>query len=127
MIDSNHLLLYEPRTEGHHLGWLRFIVDDLLGANFRLSIAADLRPGKRELVEQNLAGLRERVELLSAYDDNGHRHLGGKGRSVAHCLEISRAGNVFLCAIDEIASHSWRCATFGARPPLALRGHAGGI
>ena len=127
MIDPNHLLLYEPRTEGHHLGWLRFIVDDLLDANYRLSIAADLRPGKRELVEQSLAGLRERVELLSAYDDTGRRHLGGKSRSVAHCLEISRAGNVFLCAIDEIASHCWRCATFGVRPPAALRGRAGGI
>ena len=26
---KKHLLLYEPRTEGHHLGWLRFITDDL--------------------------------------------------------------------------------------------------
>lgn len=127
MSDPNHLLLYEPRAEGHHLGWLRFIVDDLLGANFRLSIAADLRPGRRELVEQNLAGLRGHVELLSAYDETGRRHLGGKGRSVAHCLEISRAANVFLCAIDEIASHCWRCATFGVRPPAELRGRAGGI
>ena len=42
---KKHLLFYEPRTEGHHLGWMRFIADDLLSANFQLTIAADLRPG----------------------------------------------------------------------------------
>ena len=124
---GKHLLLYEPRTEGHHLGWLRFIADDLLSANFRLAIAADLRPGSRERVEQNLAGLPGEVKLISAYDENGRRHLDGKTRSVAHCLKISGAENVFLCALDEIASHCWRGATFGLRPPAELRGHFGGI
>lgn len=127
MTASRHLLLYEPRTEGHHLGWLRFITDDLLAANVRLSIAADLRPGSRERVEQQLAGLPDHVRLLSAYDETGRRHLDGKARSVAHCLKISGAENVFLCALDEIASHVWRRATFGLRPPVELRGHIGGI
>jgi len=122
-----HLLLYEPRTEGHHLGWLRFIADDLLSADFQLSIAADLRPGARERVEQNLAGLSGEVKLFSAYDENGRRHLDGKARSVAHCLKISGAENVFLCALDEIASDCWRSATFGLRPPPELRGRMGGI
>lgn len=124
---SEHLLLYEPRTEGHHLGWLRFITDDLLSANVRLTVAADLRPGARERVQENLAGVADKVELISAYDENGRRHLGGKGRSVAHCLQISGANRVFLCALDEIASHLWRCATFGIRPPAELRGRLGGI
>src|SRR6516164_10399243 len=105
---SQHLLLYEPRTEGHHLGWLRFITDDLLSGNVPLSIAADLRPGSRERVEQALAGVLNEIKLISAYDKNGKRHLGGKGRSVAHCLKASGAKNVFLCALDEIASHCWR-------------------
>ena len=124
---NRRLLLYEPRTEGHHLGWLRFITDDLLSANFQLSIAADLRPGSREHVEQNLAGLLNEVKLFSAYGENGRRHLDGKSRSVAHCLQISGAENVFLCALDEIASHCWRAATFGLRPPPELRGRMGGI
>ncbi len=124
---SQHLLLYEPRTEGHHLGWLRFIAEDLLSADFHLSIAADLRPGSRARVEQNLAGLLGEVKLISAYDGTGRRHLDGKARSVAHCLQASGAENVFLCALDEIASHCWRGATFGRRPPVALRGHIGGI
>lgn len=124
---KKHLLLYEPRTEGHHLGWLRFVTDDLLSANFQLSIAADLRAGARERVEQNLAGLLGEVKLISAYDENGRRHLDGKVRSVAHCLKTSGAENVFLCALDEIASDCWRNATFGLRPPAELHGRIGGI
>ncbi len=127
MTPRPHLLLYEPRTEGHHLGWLRFMAEDLLAANFRLSIAADLRSGSRERVEQQLAGLLDDLHLLSAYDETGRRHLDGKARSVAHCLQASGAENVFLCALDEIASHCWRRATFGLRPPAALRGRMGGI
>lgn len=127
MSDRNHLLLYEPRTEGHHLGWLRFIVDDLLSANFQISLAADLRSGSRDRVEQQLAGVYGEIRLLSAYDENGRRHLDGKARSVAHCLQLSGAENVFLCALDEIASDCWRRATFGGRPPAELRGRFGGI
>ena len=124
---KKHLLLYEPRTEGHHLGWLRFIADDLLSANYQISIAVDLRAGARNRVEQNLAGLLGAVKLISAYDANGRRHLDGKARSVAHCLNTSGADNVFLCALDEIASDCWRNTTFGLRPPPELRGHIGGI
>jgi len=124
---KKHLLLYEPRTEGHHLGWLRFIAEDLLSANFQLTIAADLRAGSRARVEQNLAGLLGEINLISAYDENGRRHLDGKARSVAHCLKTSGAENVFLCALDEIASNCWRNATFGFRPPAELRGRIGGI
>ncbi len=127
MTTRPHLLLYEPRIEGHHLGWLRFIAEDLLAANFQLSIAADLRPGARERVEQNLAGLLGEVKLFSACDANGRRLLDGKIHSVAHCLKISGAENVFLCALDEVASHCWRGATFGFRPPPELRGRIGGI
>jgi len=125
--NKKHLLFYEPRTEGHHLGWMRFIAEDLLSANFQLTIAADLRPGARERVEQNLAGLLGEVKLISAYDANGRRHLDGKARSVAHCLKTSGADHVFLGALDEIASDCWRKATFGIRPPPELRGRIGGI
>ena len=122
-----HLLLYEPRTEGHHLGWLRFVTEDLLAANYHLSIAADLRAGSRALVEEQLAGLTGEITLLSAYDDRGRRHLDGRAHSVAYCLQASGAENVFLCALDEIASDCWRRTTFGLRPPAALRGRMGGI
>lgn len=122
-----HLLLYEPRTEGHHLGWLRFIVEDLLSADFRLSLAVDLRPAAKTKVQDHLSGFLSRVNLLSAYDGSGRRHGDGRAGAVGFCLRQSGAANVFLCAFDEIASFCWRRAAFGRRPPAELRGRMGGI
>jgi glycosyltransferase involved in cell wall biosynthesis len=127
MSDLHHLLLYEPRTEGHHLGWLRFITGDLLSANLRLTLAVDLRPENVPKVRDQLGDLQSAVTLLNAYDASGRRHDDQKSGSVAFCLRQSGAANVFLCAFDEIASHCWRRATLGFLPPPELRGRIGGI
>ncbi len=127
MTDRNHLLLYEPRTEGHHLGWLRFITEDLLSANLQLTLAVDLHPGNEQKVREQLGELQSAVALINAYDASGQRHGDQKSGSVATCLQQSGAANVFLCALDEIASHCWRRATFGFFPPPELRGRIGGI
>ncbi len=127
MTPRQHLLLYEPRTEGHHLGWLRFIAEDLLSVGLQLTLAADLRPENAAKVRKQLGDLLSEIKLLNAYDANGNRHGDRKMGSVAHCLRASGADNVFLCAFDEIASHCWRRATFGIFPPAELRGRMGGI
>ncbi len=124
---AKHLLVYEPRTEGHHLGWLRFIVEDLLSANYQISLAVDLRPAARAKLDDHLSGLIGQTQLLSAYDSTGRRHGDGKAGSIAFCLRQSAAEHVFLAAFDEIASTCWRRATFGLRPPVELHGHMGGI
>jgi glycosyltransferase involved in cell wall biosynthesis len=126
-VRPQHLLLYDPRVEGHHPTYLRMMVEDLLSADFRLSIAADLRPASRERLDQYMAAFSGKVNLFSAYDESGRRHLDGKSHSVAHCLKASGAEGVFLCELDEIASHCWRAATFGFFPPEQLRGRMGGL
>ena len=40
---SSHILFFEPRTEGHHLMFLHHVVEGLLEANYRLTLAIDLR------------------------------------------------------------------------------------
>ena len=125
--NRSHLLLYEPRTEGHHLGWLRFITEDLLSANSQLTLAVDLRPANAPKVREQLGELLPEIKLINAWDANGQRHGGRKMGSVAHCLRASGAANVFLCAFDEVASDCWRRATFGIFPPAELRGRMGGI
>jgi glycosyltransferase involved in cell wall biosynthesis len=124
---TSHLLLYEPRVEGHHLGWLRFITEDLLSANRRLTLAVDLRPENEGRVREQLGDLQSSVTLINAYNTAGKRHGDKKAGSVAHCLQQSGADRVFLCAFDEIASHVWRWATIGVMPPKVLRGRMGGI
>ena len=113
--------------EGHHLGWLRFITEDLLTTNRRLTLAVDLRPENEGRVRDQLAGLQSSLTLINAYDAAGQRHGDKKAGSVAYCLQQSGADHVFLCAFDEIASHIWRWAAIGVMPPKALRGKMGGI
>jgi glycosyltransferase involved in cell wall biosynthesis len=122
-----HLLLYEPRVEGHHLGWLRFITEDLLSTNRRLTLAVDLRPENGGRVREQLGDLQSSVPLINAYNAAGRRHGDRKAGSVAYCLRQSGADHVFLCAFDEIASHLWRWAALGVNPAKALRGRMGGI
>ena len=121
------LLVFEPRTEGHHLGWLRFITEDLLSAGFELSLAVDLRGDARHEVEERLAGLLEHLKIFSAYDESGRPHASTKTGALAFCLRQSGAENVFICSLDEIASRWWRRAAFGLFPPTELRGRVGGI
>ena len=127
MNSSSHLLLYEPRVEGHHLGWLRFITEDLLSANRRLTLAVDLRPENAGRVREQLGSLQSSVTLINAYNAAGRRHDDRKAGSVAYCLQQSGADRVFLCAFDEIASHLWRWAAIGITPPKILHGRLGGI
>ena len=124
---SRHLLIYEPRVEGHHLGWLRFILEDLLSANWQLTVAADLRPNHEASVREQLGELVSAVTLVNAYDGRGRRHGDGKTGAVLHNLRECGAARVFLCALDEVASYCWRRAAFGIFPPAELRGHLGGI
>lgn len=122
-----HLLLYEPRTEGHHLVWLRFLVDDLLSAGHRLTLALDLRPESQERIRKRLGPALEKVTTLSVWDDSGQKRGGGGAQTVAECLKLSGASRVFLNSFDEIASAALRRAAFGQMPPASLRGRLSGI
>jgi len=122
-----HLLLYEPRTEGHHLGWLRFIVEDLLSAEWQLTVAADLRPEFEPVIREHLGSLTSVITLVNAYEATTGRPGGENPGAIARRLRESGADHVFLCAIDEVASDCWRRAALGMVPPVELRGHLGGI
>lgn len=122
-----HVLIYEPRVEGHHLSYLRFLTEDLLGAGFRLSLAVDPREAPSQRIQQQMGDLLPRVEVVPVCDKAGLRAGDGQAGSVAACLEASRADSVFLNSFDEIASSVLRKAAFGRFPPENLRGRLGGI
>lgn len=124
---SSHVLLYEPRVEGHHPAWLRFITEDLLSGGFELTLAVDGRPTARQVLEDSLGELLTRVKLLNALEADGSRRGGSSIRSVALCLEQGGASRAFLGEFDEIASWMFRRAALGLLPPAALRARVGGI
>ncbi|MDB6025694.1 MAG: Transcriptional regulator [Verrucomicrobiales bacterium] len=118
------VLLYEPRIEGHHLGWLRFITEDLLGAGYKLTLAIDTRPNALARIRGHMGGLLDKVNILSAVQSNSTRI---DAKLVAKCLRESGAQSVFLNSFDEIASDVLRNAAWGKMPPRALRGKLGGV
>lgn len=124
---GSHVLVYEPRIEGHHPTWLRFIAEDLLSGGFTLTLAVDGRPAAQQVLQDSLGALLNRVTLLRAVEDDGRRLGGDAVHSVAWCLAKSGARRVFLGEFDEIASRMFRRAAVGLRPPAALQGRVGGI
>jgi len=125
---QRHILVYEPRTEGHHLGWLRFITEDLLSGGYKLTLAVDGDPKLEQRFKDHLGDYWNEVTWMDISRIVGNsKGTGQKISTVAACLEASGAERVFLCALDEVASNLWRSATFGALPPKPLRGRMGGI
>ncbi len=125
--NGHRLLVFEPRAEGHHPGWLRFITEDLLSAGYELTLAVDLRPSSRAIIEDHLGDLVGRVALIPALDEHGRPRNGSMAASIAHGLHASGAPRAFLCAFDELASSAFRRAAVGLSPSSLLRGRMGGI
>ena len=122
-----HILIFEPRVEGHHLSWLRYIAEDFLAARFRVTLAVNWRPEAKEFIQKQLSGLINRVLVISIFNETGKLHGGSKLKALAYCLNESVAQEVFINNLDEIASHCLRYASIGIYPPKVLQGRLSGV
>jgi glycosyltransferase involved in cell wall biosynthesis len=119
------ILVVEPRTQGHHVGWLRFMVEDLLHGGHPVSLALDNRPEALQRVEAQLGDLLPQTRVLPLPMDRWKgRH---KERVLAELLAQSGAALAFLADFSEIGSGMLRRAALGWLPPSSLRGRLGGI
>jgi glycosyltransferase involved in cell wall biosynthesis len=120
-----HILVFEPRVEGHHLVYLKAITEELLGAGYRLTLATDAEPQAAKAVRAELGNLMDRVAPATAYDRPEQRRH--KLVRIAQLAEQTHADLVLLPNVDEIGSNLTRRAGLGLMPPAALRGRIGGI
>lgn len=120
-----HVLVFEPRVEGHHLGYLKAITEDLLAAGYRLTLAIDTSVEAYAKIETEMSATLARVSVVSA-DDGSHASAGTIGR-IAALHAQTQADFVFLPNLDEIGSVMLRRAAIGLMPPAELRGRLGGI
>ena len=125
--DAPHVLIYEPRTEGHHLVWLRYFMEDLLGAGVRLTLALDRRPAAWERIQAHLQTMLAEVMTLPIFESDGAPIARGHLASLAACQRRAKADSVFLPSLDEIASACFRRAALGWLPEAALKGRLGGV
>ena len=124
---QHHIMIFEPRLEGHHLSWLRYVTEDFLGAGFKLTWAVDYRPEARRQIQEQLSTLIPHVSVISVFNEAGKLRGGNKIRAIAECLRESSAQDVFLNSLDEIASNCLRAAALGIYPPRILRGRLSGV
>ena len=122
-----HVVIHEPSVEGHHVGYLKFVTEDLLTAGYRLTLALDVSPEPFERISAQMADLLERVTVLPVRDPSGRLFGGGGAVAIAASLARSGADFVFLNNLDEIGSGLMRRAALGFMPPATLRGRLGGI
>ena len=130
MVEANraplaHILVFEPRVEGHHLGYLKVICEELLAAGYRLTVAIDTRPESAAKIRAEMAEVLDRVAVVAAYAPPERRMH--KIHRIAALLEQTAADLVFLPNLDEIGSEMTRRAGFGVMPPSSLHGRLGGI
>lgn len=121
------VLIFEPKTEGHHLPWLRMISEDLLGAGLRLTLAIDDREETRRRVTDQLGDVLVRAKVMRAAAPEALAQGRFEPAQVAACLEKSGAARVFMPCFDEIASALLRRTAFGLCPPASLKGRLGFI
>ncbi|HKW27699.1 MAG TPA: glycosyltransferase [Verrucomicrobiae bacterium] len=126
-MDPKSVLVFEPSVDGHHVGWLRFITEDLLGAGFSLTLALDTRAEAMERIAGQMADLLPRVKVISAFPAAGDRTKVTSGARVAACLRESGAAIAFLANFNDLASSALRRAALGLLPDESLRGRLGGI
>lgn len=122
-----HILIFEPRVEGHHLSWLRYVTEDLLTAGFRLTLAVDWRPEAKGLIQNNLPDLITKVSIVSIFNKADKLRGGSKLKALSECFNESGAQEIFINNLDDIASHCLRCASLGIYPPKHLQGHLSGV
>jgi hypothetical protein len=118
---ARHVLVYEPRVEGHHLGYLKAIAEDLLAAGYRLTLAVDTGAEAMARIETEMAATLGRAAVVAAGD--GSQAI----QRIAALAAETQADRVFLPNLDEIGSAMLRRAAFGRMPPAVLRGRLGGI
>src|SRR5688572_5672228 len=102
--DPKKLLVYEPRTEGHHPGWLRFIVEDLLSGGFELTVALDSTPGTWSKLEHQLGPCLSGIKILPVKNERGALRGGNHLKTIQMLRQEAQVDRVFLCELDEIAS-----------------------
>ncbi|MGA2685004.1 MAG: glycosyltransferase [Verrucomicrobiota bacterium] len=125
--NNRDVLIFEPNVDGHHVGWLRFLTEDLLGAGLPLTLALDTRPEAMKRIQDQMADLLPRVKVISAIPVAGARTKVTSPALVATCLKESGATLAFLAQFNDIASTMFRRAALGLMPDVNLRRRLGGI
>ena len=70
MNKQKHILIFEPKIEGHHLLWLQLTCESFLDSGYRVTIALDNRTSKaQDRIANKNNQLLSQVSLLPIYNN----------------------------------------------------------
>ena len=122
-----HILVFDPRLGGHHLSWLRYVIEDLLSAGHRLTVALDGRGPAMTIYRNHLNDLLGQVSVDSVFDSAGRPKGGNRLAALNIGFTQSGADHAFINNLDEFASSMLRRAALGRLPPGPLKGRLSGV
>ena len=126
-MELKSVLVFEPSVDGHHVGWLRFITEDLLAAGCSLTLALDTRSAAMERINGQMSDLLPRVKVIAALPTAGRRTKTVSLSRIVACRKESGAALAVIANFNDIASNALRRAALRLMPDESLRGRLGGI
>ena len=124
---AKHILIAEPCLGGHHLTWLKYIVEDFLSLGCTVSLITDNRPEPALIIKDYLGLLVDKISIYPFYDCDGKFLAKTQLATMAKCITQTGADELFVNNLDAIMSKMLRSACFGKLPPKTLRRKLNGI
>ncbi|MFK5895026.1 MAG: glycosyltransferase [Pseudomonadota bacterium] len=124
---AKHILVAEPRLGGHHLTWLKYIVEDFVSLGCTVSLITDNRPNSDAIIKNYLGSLVFNISFLPFYDNKGKFLQGTQLATMAEAISKTNADELFINNLDAIMSKLLRSAFMGRMPPKNIHGKINGI
>ncbi len=118
MVNPRHILVFEPRTEGHHPKWAGLVANALHAAGMHASLAVGDPDKVRPYLGEGCALAFETLPDVKGLDELA---------AAEKLLKTTGANEVFWTSLDNFTSALLRRAALGGKPPIGLRGKISGV
>lgn len=121
------VLVFEPARGGHHLGFLRFFVEDLLAGGHAVHLAAETGATPSAPLAAALGPLLARCTWVPLDHGPGRVLHGARLDALARAQRRVGAERVFACCLDLFTSGLFRRQALGLPAPRVLHGRITGL
>jgi glycosyltransferase involved in cell wall biosynthesis len=122
-----HVVIFEPARGGHHLGFLRYAVEDFLAGGHTVTLAVEHGPVPSDELRAALGSSLEACRWHRLDRGPGRFLHGTKLNALVRAQRAVGADLVFVNCLDVFTSALFRRRALGLPAPRILRGKVAGI
>lgn len=119
-----HVLIYERQDEGHHLPYLKLVLEAFTAAGVKVTLCLDLEGKRLQHAEAFLSAV---IPRTTGRVECGALPAGNTWQRAVSAWRTAGCEHLFFNCFDEVASPLLRRAAFGLLPDRALSGRVSGI